>query len=79
MSASGSFSEINARIGEVRSTPADGHHQPVYLSPKSAISRLMHRSIEGIAEFSLGGTELGALLVCETDFGGTPATIARRD
>jgi hypothetical protein len=38
----------------------------------------MHRSIEGIAEFSLGGTELGALLVCETDFGGTPATIARR-
>jgi len=38
----------------------------------------MHRSIEGIAEFSLGGTELGALLACETDFGGTPATIARR-
>jgi hypothetical protein len=38
----------------------------------------MHRSIEGVAEFSLGGTELGALLVCETDVGGTPATIAGR-
>jgi hypothetical protein len=38
----------------------------------------MHRSIEGLTELSLGGTELGAPLVCETDFGGTPATIAKR-
>src|SRR5213080_5593438 len=26
--AFGSFSEINARIGEVRSAPANGHHHP---------------------------------------------------
>jgi len=44
MSVSGSFSEINARIGEVRSAPANGHHQPVCSSPKSAIKGGSRRS-----------------------------------
>jgi hypothetical protein len=36
----GSLSEITARIGEVRSASANGHHQPVCSGPKSAITGL---------------------------------------
>jgi len=44
MSGVGPFSDLAARIREVRSTPNNGHRQLDRLCPKSANNGLMHRS-----------------------------------